>query len=489
MQVGRIFPPGCVLHCMSTFLHSLFMKRPYVFFLLVLILSGMSSCGIRTYKRNPYAGVVKNQFHGIKEMLDRYPAVNILVVHGMGPAKTPAYGDQLLIPRITRAVFGDGNPIPDQPNAGSGLPIELDTFRVNFDRTSIKLSEYKRQGQVLRFFAVHWSCATQPFKDAFNDRDSLVTYARNRRDQLVLFNEVLKRSIVNEGFADVMAYLGQSRDEIQEPVREAIRLMSLQAPIAYLRDHVPPTARSIRPDVAFRDLTPDNQDLLIKNISSPGAQDAQNGFAVISRSMGSKVVFDVVVNEEANTVTDYFAQQFCGRTHQMYMLANQVPLIGLADPEELDMYENMKAFIEYHRDHCAEAIDVVAFNDRYDLLTFELPDDLVPGKARIVNVQVANTPTVLSVRGKTLISLVNLFGNGGDDLKPFKKKRLQIADPLSAHENHLNNPLVVHMLANGYSGRPGKVNLRQKIPQLEKFPAERDVFEIIDESGPKPCKE
>jgi len=124
-----------------------------------------------------------------------------------------------------------------------------------------------------------------------------------------------------------------------------------------------------------------------------------------------------------------------------FMLANQVPLIGLADPlHPDDGNEALSAFVDSAvkmRSANARQLTVVAFVDPNDLLSFRL----LPSSdhARVVNFVVSNDDTLINYAER----------------------------PDLAHCNYIRNGYVMHAIVFGYDGkRPQKsgVNENQKCP-------------------------
>lgn len=407
----------------------------------------------------------KVNFEGIADLLKTYKTLNLLVVHGIGPTKEISYAESLLIPQILTSL----------------KPIGQITFKRKYEenpspQSTVTVYEYEARvgGRVhnLRFFAVHWACITDQLKKDLNANDHLVQYANSRRDN-IMFSEVVKRFLINESFSEAFSYGDEAMEaQIKTPVRRAIEMMSLPDPIT--------TMNQIQASELSRYVRQSSN--LIPQVKGQLSNDY--GFVVISRSFGSKIVFDVVVDDEFK-VQDESALRFCGYTHQIYMLANQIPLLNLLDGE---LEKRIDVFAERHKEYCRKSVRLIAFSDRRDMLSYNLPESIAKDQPiDIVNVRVNNTPNYLRVKGSLL---TRLAPNLEEDLsKTLQAKKVEITDPIGAHENYPNNPYVLYLMTNGWNGKSGEVKLKK---ELKNFPFTKrkgqiDFADLLDAKPSTVC--
>jgi hypothetical protein len=274
----------------------------------------------------------------------------------------------------------------------TGLSYEVTNkpaFEVN--HAGIWIVDYKdRSGAlVIRDYAVLWSPLTLNEKrqalcyDASVDTESCPKqYVRERAN----INSKLKSNLMNDCFADAIIYLGPQGEHIRKTFR-----------------------------------------MIIAEISAK-RQSAENPLFFVTESLGSKVLADSVTEDEPSLKS-------LVSTKQIFMAANQIPILDLADGEGKnlqggDSIDQLRREIKRvrlstgaHKDEkdAADGIIVVAFSDPNDLLSYEAPH---PADDR-VNVVISIDKTY--------------FG--------------EIEDPVSAHRGYLDNQKVWMLIACGRDGR------------------------------------
>jgi hypothetical protein len=364
---------------------------------------------------------VHDPFAGLKGLYESSATTSVLIVHGMGH-HSPGYSNPMqagIMQRLdatSRAVAS----MPYQVQL-NGYPLGVVT------RTQFANSAGKR----VVFVELEWSDATRPIKRV------LLDLADNDREQGFLQDNRLSlnsmgKTFVNTRLADPMIYGGAFGEVLRGAAKTAICIL--------LRDD--------------KDADSPQCDLADLNIGS-------GEVAIISSSMGSSLVFDTVsrFNEVGTPKEKAAINTFLQRSKRIYMFANQIPLLDLRElgdvtgPNWLDSYpcpekppssalaatgsRGLRNFLVLRRNVAAIdealppslALNVVAFSDPNDLLTYGLSDRFKAkcSPARFANVTVTNAKT-----GWLFVA----------------------ADPIEAHTGYDVNAKVLDLLVHG--GAPGQ---------------------------------
>ncbi len=176
----------------------------------------------------------------------------------------------------------------------------------------------------------------------------------------------------------------------------------------------------------------------VEGALATSANDENVAVVLVSESLGSKVMFDVVqdiMQSSSKSVRETNAQKTLGRTRQLVMFANQIPILDLAGPDPSittkartasSSETSLQAFMrmlgtQQVRIKTEETpltrVKVVAFSDPNDVLSYRLPINYFPADANadVVNVLVSNDSVILGA----------------------------IENPLTAHQGYINTDDVV----------------------------------------------
>ncbi len=171
-------------------------------------------------------------------------------------------------------------------------------------------------------------------------------------------------------------------------------------------------------------------------------------WVVITHSLGSRIVIDTMEFQARVILKQFQSEADAGRrnkaqelldswkdqTIQVYMLANQLPLLQLGRKEP-EVVGQIEAYCRPDGAHYAERIvkelQVVAFSDPNDLLSYAIP----PAYAD-EHMDSRLCPTVVNV-SVNVVPTIDLFKVG------------QVADPLGAHTEYDNNQRVLGLMARG----------------------------------------
>jgi len=282
---------------------------------------------------------------------------------------------------------------------------KIDTASIGVPGPSIQV--IKRTDSIgqsqLRFTALVWSPLTAPLKRqlAFDMTGEPTNCATDQecKPKRAKFNGLLKETLLNDCLADALVYEGAGS-------REAIRSAMVGTLMQVLEDADP---------------------------SVP--------LVLVSSSLGSKLAFDALSVMVATSSSGASIQagkpaapsKASARLSQVFMNANQLPILGLADqnvamvqapgaqvapsPDALQRYLRLR-----QQEMPLGRLKVVAFTDPNDLLSYRLQ----PSRYATESVEIAD---VLVSNAKTYAGLIER--------------------PDIAHRNYLTNPNVATLIACG----------------------------------------
>ena len=304
---------------------------------------------------------IDHDFDGLRAAMVRSSTVSMLLVHGMGGYSV---GDpQALIASIQSSLrlrpAGAPQAIP--------VPHDADPNAETLTRQDFTAPS----GHALRIYKLDWEPLTENLKRQYLAYDDAPDVTRPR---LRLHND-LKQSLMNENVPDVVLYVGTYQRVMQRAVRFALGRM--------------------------------------QNDMGKG-EDYEYFF--VTFSLGSKIVFDVV--DEMDAAPEGSGRdKIVDRTASFFMLANQLPLLGLGNvsptttrPAEggaVPGYESMLRFVR--RKHVRAAsqpqaavstqpagggLSIVAVSDPNDLFSYTIPPYVKQQfPATFVNVQISVAKT------------------------------------------------------------------------------------------------
>jgi len=338
------------------------------------------------------------------------PPVRIFLIHGISNHE-PGWALKYLEPvakELGWSLDKPGAPVPvDLPS--SDKPGMLDT--TNDYSAKLQVDTMTQDGRLRAVaYELTWSPLTEYFKKTRLSPDDALG------PQRALVNRLVKSELLNEEMSDVVLYLAHyDRDILRRSVAAALRHF-------YLKDYDPPAVR---------------------------AADA-NPVVFISESLGSMMLYGELMEGQRRFADGSQAQNadeardkagfrdMTAHSRLFFMMANQLPLL---DVDESTRYDHVPAEAEKTppahtqdffkslaaSDNGGPPIDVVAFSDVNDLLSYPLDPDDVAG---LTNVRLHVFAPVNTMLGFPL----------------FER-------PDWAHNNYAGNPQVTDIVVNGYSGK------------------------------------
>ena len=243
-------------------------------------------------------------------------------------------------------------------------------------------------------------------------------------------NRNLKDKFVNYGFSDAVMYLGPAGQEIRDAIRGGMCAAALDAN-----------------GLAFDRIGPEVDYLTICDVAETVAMSI-DPFAFVAESLGSKIALDVIrdaMTDHQETVHDLII-----RNTQVYMLANQIPLLSLSDLSDREAFEPS----DYGPD---ERPTLVAFSEINDFLTYEL----VPFYEQLyANSQIDPLVSLDAMDDGDRRRLVDLLGFNVIDMRvefanPLIPLVRSFVDPEFAHNGHVRQPEIMKLiLCGGDNGVP-----------------------------------
>jgi hypothetical protein len=245
------------------------------------------------------------------------------------------------------------------------------------------------------------------------------------------YNSLLKDSLVTYGVSDAAMYMGPAGELIRQGASAAM-CVALQDAASGNLDQ-----RGVVDSLGLRTLTVGE--------ACAHTPDSVGAFALVSESLGSRVVFDVL--RDARSAPDGSAlRALIAQQPEVFMLANQVPLIGLGR-------------LNAQRDSVPVgdrpiAGRLVAISEINDLLTYEL----TPYVEQLW--LTAHAPGETEPRTRAALDaarrqrLIRDFGFEVVDVRvqfagPFLGLISSFADPNQAHGDHAEHPFVMQLIVCG----------------------------------------
>lgn len=310
------------------------------------------------------------RIQGISDILDRSKRVNLLIVHGMGADSSTDYTPftQALATKLGLHLERAGDEsIPGNPDGTA--PARL------FERTYVS-----DLGREMRVYELHWWPLIQ------NSKSRLLADERFYPGRRARYNRNLKASLVNNRIADPIIYLGP----LGAPIKASVRY----------------TLHKITEERSADEL-----------VTTPTV--------IVTESLGSEIAFAVLSEAQPGS----YSRQITAATPEVFMLANQLPLLRLAHdhPEKSEsspfaIFESVNT-TKVHR-------QIVAVSDPSDLLSYPIPESITQDGTLFIN--------VLRPLGHRLL------GNNA-------------VEPLGAHTGARSDPLVLDMIACGRPARCGAI--------------------------------
>ncbi len=297
---------------------------------------------------------------------DQQRPVDVLLVHGMC-SHADSWGADAINKLIADMKLTEGGVEPYSPEHVDGISLTRRTVESNVG--------------TIRFVGLVWSSLTKPLKTQLCfDQTTKSKLCEEAGESEAYFptratlNARFKDTLLNDCLADALIYQGIAREEIKRRMREALL-------------------------AAMGDRPGDSTDAPL---------------VVISESLGSKVLFDTLNDmrmEHPSTLAAQAAQRTVDRLAVLFMHANQIPILSLAQqglpaegvresqqPEDSlqELLGARSSLPPSVRSRSFDRLVIVAFTDPNDLLSYVLPRERYETeKVKVVNILVSNASTLV----------------------------------------------------------------------------------------------
>ncbi|OAE12393.1 hypothetical protein AZH11_13160 [Pseudomonas simiae] len=239
------------------------------------------------------------EFAGIATMLQSAPekTLDVLIVHGMCTQDAQWAAESI---RDLNTMLGGKDPVAPKRTDVPGTRVQL--YQQNLAIA----------GGHVRANALAWWPVIAPLKEQLcydqSNKSQVCVDSGNSTPaypyQRASINKVLKDEMIDDCLADALIYQGKSRDFISGQIQTAI-LRALA--------------------------TPGGEGTATQQVQRVATE--QTPLVILAESLGSKVVFDALngLLSNADDAKGQAARQTFMRTRTVFMMANQLPLLGLAD--------------------------------------------------------------------------------------------------------------------------------------------------------------
>lgn len=355
-------------------------KKAVLVMLLLISAGNFQSCMVHKLKVNQPSG----EFNGIIKSFDTNNEVNLFITHGMG---------------INELGFADGLVESIQTK----LAFKNDTTTYFSNRTSfVKKIVLRKDSLKMNIYVHGWFPAMQEKYIL-----TFIDYDENRLETMDNF----KYQLMNQSIADVIMYQGGLRTVIKNDIEGTLKQMVSDAPDANI--------------------------------------------ICISESLGSKMLVETL--NENLTEGEPWTTKWKENLRSVYMLSNQLPLLYLGDIKTAQETENKLAVkslanttimteitktallneiymplkkLALQMNQNDKKIQLVAFSDPNDLLTYPIPEQIEYTE----NFEVFNVSISVAKKGYSW---------------PFGKPK--IVNPLNAHLEYKENSKIIDYLVLGHT--------------------------------------
>ena len=266
----------------------------------------------------------------------------------------------------------------------------------------------------LIFYELTWSDITAARKRVL-DFDTSAEYARRRAS----FNNTMK-GFLNDVGPDAMIYVAD---------RENLILAATQQAVCWMLASGEEGQGDIRPGGVCG----------LSSLSQLSSLEHQN-ILFITHSLGSRIIMDALGEiirtlTDDRTVADHPALVAGLQQKEMtvFMLSNQMPFlqIGLPPPEVTGRIESYcRPEGEDYARRAFKKLDIVAFNDPNDLLSYSIPRSFVE---RYLDSRICP-------------ALTNIHINVADRISAFG---IEVVNPIAAHGNYDSDERVIELITHG----------------------------------------
>ncbi len=392
--------------------------KKVLLFLALLFISGCTSFGRGVAEAilnkdntedHRQCDIIGEKINGINDYFQQNKIVKVMMIHGVG-SHTPGYATRIrenLAKSLDLTVFSKRAKDITLLNPEDGK-TEIGNLQV------IRMQNEERTKDLI-FYELTWSNITSKQKKIL-DYDTSGKYAYKRAP----FNHNMKK-FLNDTVPDPMIYLIDKDNLILNATKQASCWM-----LGHNWDQLKNNQKQVCRVSSYNQL----KDLSNENI------------IYITHSLGSRILMDSmtdIVNEIAqadvhqNRDAELIINELKNKNITVFMLANQLPIlqIGRKSPavtNQISSYCKKKGK-NYHN-RVFKQVDIVAFSDPNDLLSYDIPQSFVDSY----------------IDSRMCPSLTNVNINIAEEISAFG---LSVVNPVASHTEYDNDERVIEMISQG----------------------------------------
>ncbi len=311
--------------------------------------------------RDAYPQKIRSHsFEGVDRSIEVNQVTQIMTVHGVKNQEPDSFDD--IVNSCAKALGFYSRPAsirfvcPDNEMCPSHGEREL-AYRPG----TVKITTFEGvSGKRLIIYAVYWSSVTKPAKD-WLDTVSI-------QDQSSVVPKLIKRDLINDGFADIEISFGDLKEQVNSVIAKAFQEMN--------KDYDAIRSKSVQG--------------MNRGYDTLRTETGLNTY-YLTGSLGSRLLLDFLgenVSHPQHASKDVIKVQSRART--WFMLTNQLIMTALKDvplnnvatndlddaiPYEQFYKKSYQQLLKVVED--SSRFDIVGFNDPNDLLSFILPDSVM----------------------------------------------------------------------------------------------------------------
>lgn len=393
---------------------------------ILIILMMMSLSGCASFGRGIAEAVLNDQkedtrqceiqgtpLPGINDMFNQNKIVKVMMVHGVG-THTPGYATRIrenLAQSMGLNVFSrrDKNIVL----------IDPDDKKTQIGNLRVTRMQNEDKSKDLIFYELTWSVNTSAQKRIL-DYDTSGLYEHKR----AAFNHTMKK-FLDDVIPDPEIYVTDTKNHILNATKQSTCWM-----LSRSWEQLEPNKKQVCTVSSYNQIKDLSQDNIIFITHSLGSKILMDSLTDIVTSVAE---LDAKENIKQRPDVKLILEELQNKEMTVFMLANQLPLLQIAGPQpsvtgQIPSYCSKKG--KNYKNRVFKRINIVAFSDPNDLLSYGLPQEFVDN-----HIDSRMCPEVTNVN-INIAEEISVFGAG-------------VVNPVTAHTEYDNDDRVIEMIANG----------------------------------------
>lgn len=350
---------------------------------------------------------------GIDDLFANKRVVKVMMVHGVG-THTPGYATRIrenLALKLGLNVFS-------RRDKDITL-IDPDDKKTVIGNLRVTRMQNEEETKDLVFYELTWSQNTSSQKRIL-DYDTSGLYAHKR----AAFNHTMK-GFLDDVIPDPMIYLTDKNNYILNATKQSTCWM-----LSRSWQQLKPDQKQVCEVSSYNQMKDLSRDNIIFITHSLGSKILMDSLTDIVNTVGSdEIRQDIKQHREAQLIID----ELKNKEMTVFMLANQLPILQISSPRPI-VTNQIRAYCrpkgKKYGSRVFKKVNVVAFSDPNDLLSFGITQDFVDNY-----LDSRMCPAVTNVN-INIAEEISVFGAG-------------VVNPVTAHTEYDNDTRVIEMIAKG----------------------------------------